>query len=396
MKSQLMLLLLLSITAHSAPLATSPAPVSTYRAMRFIERFIGFRPTDPQFKSVVTRVETAIEQSNLPEAVRVTLGDPILRGIFLHITVREWSAHFATKKQTPFSVPNGGLPYKQSDGSQYNAVANLIMGYVRDGVDARQLLTGKDQYDEVGGGEFRFPSGNHAISAAEFLMDHGRFDRKEQDLKSNAVGLFTTGSWAQEAFTAGTNRRAVQMALQTFLCRPIESFMNFGISDNWVRRDVDRHPGGVYKTYRSRCIGCHSGMDALGGAFAKYNVSDFQLYYHPNVVPKMNQNADVFPAGRPVRDDSWENYWVPSSPIKKGKGLREFGEMLAQSDEFPVCMAKTVYEKLCATSSESEEAQKAITQASRVFAENDFQLLTLFETIASRPGCLAAGKRSNP
>ena len=38
-----------------------------------------------------------------------------------------------------------------------------------------------------------------------------------------------------------------------------------------IRQDPSRSPGGDSRVFLNQCIGCHSGMDALAGAFAYYN-----------------------------------------------------------------------------------------------------------------------------
>ena len=53
-----------------------------------------------------------------------------------------------------------------------------------------------------------------------------------------------------------------------------------------IRQDPSRSPGGDSRVFLNTCIGCHSGMDALAGAFAYYNydTGPRQMVYTPGQV----------------------------------------------------------------------------------------------------------------
>src|SRR5262249_20265425 len=148
-----------------------------------------------------------------------------------------------------------------------------------------------------------------------------------------------------------------------FLCKKLDQLMDISLPDVYVRRDVDRSPGGDSRTYKQRCIGCHSGIDALAGAFSYYDgdsageIADIRTYggtqvnkNDPNspwaqVHEKMNQNYTNYPLGHATTDASWLNLWVGPHyadigwrGATSGSGVKELGQMLARSEAFSNCM----------------------------------------------------------
>lgn len=364
--------------------ASEASPVSEaqrMRALRFMERLIGIRPHHDRYRVVVDEVATLLEQGELQKAAATTLNQSGLEEAFLSLTIRDWATRFTNAEQSSFSLAQSG-GYEDSD------VLGFVTGLVRQNRDARDLLMGDMTYLYRSSNR----SSNFSLEQQVAPIAFEKFNPFGQaDLEDDAyagAGIFLSGDWATAFYMGGTNRRAVKATLEIFLCRPIESFMDFGISDHWVRRDVDRHPGGSYQTYRKRCVGCHAGMDALGGAFARIDGGEDRVFYGDEVQPKMNQNKKVFPSGNTVKDDSWENFWIKSSPIKKGRGIQQFGKMVAQSSEFPGCMAKSVYEKLCAKKVDSQSSA-SVEASSQAFIKSGYRLRVLFESVAGIDGCLA-------
>ena len=96
--------------------------------------------------------------------------------------------------------------------------------------------------------------------------------RKESRLPAKAIaGVLSTREFAKAYYSAGTNRRATAFVFKYFLCHEMEELHDTNVSDEYVRRDVDRSPGDDPSLFRTRCLGCHGGMDALSG---------WSLYYH--------------------------------------------------------------------------------------------------------------------
>src|SRR5262249_23644698 len=99
------------------------------------------------------------------------------------------------------------------------------------------------------------------------------YNEVSQTLHGPWAGILTAPDFAIKHYSAGTNRRPIKFLMQNFLCRSLEQLMDTSLPDTWVRRDVDRSPGGDSRTYKQQCIACHSGIDAITGAFAYYDIN---------------------------------------------------------------------------------------------------------------------------
>ncbi|MGE3975557.1 MAG: hypothetical protein AB7F59_13610 [Bdellovibrionales bacterium] len=355
-------LLILSTPAFAGPRET---------ARKLFERLTGvpLMLNDPR----LPQMEAMVQSGQLRAAAQIATNDDN----FYNETVRYWAMPMSNKDGTAFAP--------------LNDFVSMFIGITRDQTDARELLT-KDFTYVVKGLPAPVPENNtHYLTADQRQMNLRqnleRVDGVSQG-KREYAGVLTSRAWAEAHMIMGTNRRALQYSLQVFLCRPIESYMNFELPDNWVRRDVDRRPGGVYKTYQTRCVGCHAGMDALGGAYAHFDFAGNRMLYlqPPFVANKMNQNNRTYPPGNVVLDNSWENLWV-NSPIKAGRGLQEFGQMLTQAEEFSTCMARTAYANVCRKNATDVDPKVAETIA-MAFVNNGYKIKTLFEEAAIRTECL--------
>ena len=347
------------------------------KARKLFERLTGIplSVNDPR----LNQMATLISQGKDLQAATIATNDPA----FYNDTVRQWAAPMSNKEGSAF-VP-------------LNDFIAMIIGVTRDQTDARELLTGNFTYYARNITPTPSPDNN---------THYERSDAAQNDLYTNLVkktpqdpripetaGLLTSRAWGDAHLKAGTNRRGLQYSLQVFLCKPIESLMDFTIPDNWVRRDVDRKPGGVFKTYQTRCVGCHAGMDSMGGAFARFDFGPNRLVYGaaPFVAPKMNNNKSVFPPGNVVVDDSWENQWIRDnqgqleSPGVKN-GIQALGELLANADSFKACMARTVFTELCRRKPEASE-EKLIEDLAGKFQASGYKLRSLFEEVAVTAAC---------
>ncbi|HEX4924571.1 MAG TPA: hypothetical protein VFV50_10810 [Bdellovibrionales bacterium] len=347
------------------------------KARKLFERLTGvpLSVNDPR----LNQMATLISQGKNLEAAQIATQDPA----FYNDTVRQWAAPMSNKDQTAF-VP-------------LNDFIAMVIGVARDQTDARELLSGNFTYYVRNVTPSPSPDNNTHYERAETMQAdlHTNLVRSSpQDPRiPEAAGVLTSRAWGDAHLKMGTNRRAIQYSMMVFLCRPIESLMDFTIPDNWVRRDVDRKPGGAFKTYQTRCVGCHAGMDALGGAYARFDFGPTRLVYGapPYVATKMNQNKSTFPPGNVVVDDSWENLWLRNSknqlesPGVKN-GIRAYGEFLSNTELFRSCMAQTVYTEVCRRKPEASEA-KVIEDLANKFQSSGYKLKTLFEEVAILPGC---------
>ena len=232
-----------------------------------------------------------------------------------------------------------------------------------------------------------------SISLKQFLQ------KKQQSTLNgitDAAGVLTTWGFGQAYYSAGTNRRAIKFALINFLCMDISALSDTSRSDFRVRRDVDRSPGGNSNTYKTTCVGCHAGMDALGGAFAYFDFVKNQTTYTPgSVVSKYNKNSTVFPAGYVTTDDSWLNLWTsgPDASVgwngsSLGNGAHSWGQMLSSTTAFSQCMAQRVFTKVCLRPPNASEQSTINTAAANFSANGIYSMKTLFANMATLPQCM--------
>jgi len=309
--------------AHKLILALTGAPMSS---------------ASPTFQ----RVATMIEQNKLLDAAALITREKN----FLQIRLRNFAAPLSSKTFSPLEP--------------FNDLQSLIIGITRDELDARLILTGNLRYSGEGLG---LPVVSRANNEHYLQFDNNGYDLTRDLKRVNSqwsdlaigTGAFSTRTWAKNTYEAGTNRRAVKLAFETFLCAPIESWKTRGLPDDFVRRDVDRAPAGDPATFLNHCRGCHAPMDAIGGAFARFNFVDNQIVYDANkVMEKMNQHQDVYPAGYVTIDDSWTNLLANSALVDfgwrseaKGTGIQSFAQTLADSVAFSRCMASRVLKEIC-------------------------------------------------
>lgn len=211
------------------------------------------------------------------------------------------------------------------------------------------------------------------------------------------AGVLTTRAFASTYYLAGTNRAAVRFSLKNYLCADIEEWHDTTIPDNEVRRDPDRTPGDDPSVYRTKCAGCHAGMDPMSRAFAYLDwdanarklvftkpredtpfnevqcarennqlVAEVALNANSSyedklqcaVVEKYLNNKDTYPQGYVVKNDKWMNQWTTGHNARAGWGVKrgekifgtgpkQYGKMLAQSRDFARCMPQRALQRLC-------------------------------------------------
>ncbi len=350
-------------------------------------------------------MEAAITALNFTGAAAIATADPK----FINVTVRQ------------FAAPMSNL--EESRRVRLNDFIAMVMGFTRDNLDARALLTDNKQYVvDVANPEIAsntilkpwdplFPT-VHYVSVDQAVIDVQRYliVRPQEmgatdgatppnvvitPLGTNASGLLTSHAWTLSHLVAGTNRRAISYAFREFLCTPIESLSDTSALDNRVRRDVDRSPGGVPATYQNTCRGCHAGLDALAGAYAHYDYGN-RLVVTAAIRPKYSQNATFSPTYI-TTDDSWMNLWTQNQNAAlgwsataglSGNGVKALGNMLANSDAFANCMATRAFREVCGVRTMTPALQTVITSLKNDFKTNGYKLKRLFERTAAHESCL--------
>ena len=353
---------------------------ATQYAHRLFTRLTGLpaSESDPIF----FQVKRLIKRKRFFEAALLITDDPN----FLQIRMLNFAAPFTT-----------GSPRVPFDDLQA-----LIIGITRDELDARLILTGDIRYQGYSNLGLPRPSlqnNDHYRAFAEnqhsFLNDLQRVDDQWEDLEV-ASGAFTTHAWADAHYFEDTNRRAVAHSFEAFLCSPIEQWKTRGAPDGFVRRDVDRAPGGVPATYQNHCRSCHGMMDGMGGAFARMDYLDDQFkYLKDSVASKMNQNPMVYPLGFAVTDDYWVNQLDYNKALdfgwrseKKGFGVQAYGKMLANSKAFSQCMVRKTFKEVCGPHALDKGAEH-LEALTNYFETNDYNLKQLFAQVASHSACLS-------
>ena len=375
---------------------------------------------DPRIQEMAQK----IQEGELEQAASIATEDKN----FLGITVRE----FAAKMSNRDLVVSAPLT---------DFVASIV-GMVRDGVDAREMLTGDFYYAADPAKIANVPndlvadflkSNNHY----EFLQENNAdleevLTRAEQKLVGgngravphrDPAGVLTSRSFMEAHATDGTNRRLVEYTMKAFTCLDIKQWSDSSGSDIYVGRDVDRFPEGSNHRFQTSCKACHSGMDAMRPAFAMVDFDDGYLKYvglqspvditkrsNPDddevdeneiavdewgVPYKFTRATDTFPEGYIVKSDSWINLateprqqglfgWRTST---SGKGIGDLGQMVAESRGFSRCMVQRVFESVCKRSFSSEE--KPLKNLLTDKFEENYDLKKLFVSVASRTECIA-------
>jgi len=204
-----------------------------------------------------------------------------------------------------------------------------------------------------------------------------------------AAGVTTTRAAGEAFFSAGTNRRMWRFIGINFLCRDMEQLKDISRPVDRIRQDVSRSPGGDSTIFQNHCSGCHSGMDAVAGAFAyfEWDADQERVLHTPgSVQPKHLINANTFPFGYATVDSRWDNYWRqgPNAALgwrgseAGGFGPKTLGEEVAMSRAFSVCQVEQVFEHVCFRPPNSQEDADEIERIADVFEAESYSLKRVF------------------
>lgn len=384
------------------------------RAQEIYLRMTGVKT--PIFNPALSQMVQRLNANDPVGAAALATADPN----FLNITVRDFAARMSNRDEA-VNVP-------------MNDFTATIIGAVRDQINAQRLL-----YDNIvymaDPAKAAVPSNvemdivksnNHYETLGNDRFDLGKvltvaqqkvFDGRSVVNNPTPAGLLTTRQWIAAHAVAGTNRRPVEFAFREFLCTPLEKVADSTGPDNVVGRDIDRFPGGSHSKYTTTCRACHTILDGFRGAFAHFTFSNnivkhsyvvtqaadadeeaagFGMQQNPiYVTRKLNHNEDVFREGRVIQDDTWVNnavYGTNASTFEwsktSGKGLKEFGQLLANSKQFPTCMAKRVFASVCKRQAESSDDEMIRQTASEFSTTRNYNLKWLFQKIVTTKECL--------
>jgi len=279
---------------------------------------------------------------------------------FYNVTLKNFTAPWTNRDQNVF-VP-------------LNDYIATVIGMIRDNKPFNTLFSANIVY--VGPASlpaYSNNNNNHYAAMESQGIDMSDTGVLQERLQSNMNGLpasaiagvWTTRAAAEAFFVAGTNRAQFRFTMINHLCNDMEQVHDVKLSPDRIRQDVSRSPGGDSRLYLNNCIGCHTGMDPLTGAFAYYNYNKIDdatgsIEYTANSVQSKYFNNDTnFETGYRTTDDSWMNYWrigqnqflgwAQSGPgsTGSGTGAASMGDELANSEAFASCQVKKVFRAVC-------------------------------------------------
>jgi len=352
------------------------------QAKRIHDRLAGVPPSE----SVLTQMEALIPSD--PQAAAYIAMDDVS---FYNVTLKNFAAPWTNRDQSVF-VP-------------LNDYVATVIGMIRDDVDFSTVLSADLTYVGLGGVVSAAPSrsNNNHYEQLESnnvdLSNSALFDATTQSsiqgIPSTATaGIITSRAASEAFFVAGTNRAMFRFTLINHMCNDMEQVHDTSLVPDRIRQDVSRSPGGDSRLFLNSCIGCHTGMDPLAGAFAYYDYDEGaqQLVYTPGTVQSKYFNNDLnFPQGYRTTDDNWENYWRegqnsylgfdPNLP-GAGNGAKSMGQELGNSYAFAACQVKKVFRTVCLREAENQTDRDAVDAIVTTFRSTGYRMKQVFADTA--------------
>jgi hypothetical protein len=369
----------LAIAVALLPALQPIAPVlagPNEQAERLFGRITGSEPS----ATVLAQMSSDITANNATGAAQLAMQDPS----FYNVTLRNFAAPMTNKAQSVF-VP-------------LNDYTATIIGMIRDNVPFNTVLSADLIYTgNVSGAPAYSPANNNHY---QYLDTNGADLSKVlvQQTQSSLVGIpsaatagvMTTLGGASAFFYKGTNRAMVRFTMINYMCDDLNTIMDITRPPDRIRQDPSRSPGGDSRVFLNTCIGCHSGMDALAGAFAyyEYNVSTGQMVYTAGQVQgKYAINTGNFPYGHVTIDDSWINYWRTgpnallgwnSALPGSGNGAKSFGQEIENSSQFANCQVQKVFQAMCLRPPSNAADRAQATKITSDFVSSNYNMKTAF------------------
>lgn len=350
------------------------------QAKRIHDRIAGVPPTD----QVLADMEADIIGGNPIGAAFRAMDNHS----FYNVTLKNFAAPWTNRDQSVF-VP-------------FNDYTALVIGMVRDDVPFNTLLSADLLY--VGRAGLGLPAysmtDNNLYEAMEAQLGdpinlrddlEATTQSAATDLPPSATaGIMTTRAAAEAFFIAGTNRAMFRFTMLNHLCNDMEQVKVTTYPPDRIRQDVSRSPGGDSRIFLNNCVGCHSGMDPLAGAFAYYNYDETLgriVFTDGQVHPKYFNNDQNFPFGYVTTDDSWENRWRSGQNALlgwdtnlpgAGNGAKSLGQELGNSDTFAACQVRKVFKNVCLRAPVDSADRNQIDAMVASFRANNFSMRQVF------------------
>ncbi|MCB0403384.1 MAG: hypothetical protein KDD51_01265 [Bdellovibrionales bacterium] len=352
---------------------------------------------------------------DVPTSTELQLGAEDIRAGRFEAVVRRATSKtgfFRVIKEWASVLTNVGTDANVS----YNEMSAMFVLAARDGIDARELLTGKwtatynpELIQGVAGRviEEMYPArtnNKHYAYVETHFSDIGSALQKINQRTATKIkntddtftddpsevpeaeisGILTSRPAGEEYLSAGTNRRLIRWIMEHLLCTPLSSIRDTREPDFRVRHDVAREPG----EYNNNCVGCHAKLDSQAGALAYFDFNSNRFRYRSDRVQnKYLQNADTSPeVGYNTTDDSWLNVmrdynnarlgW--GSADKEGNGLASYAAAIASTEAYPKCLAQTAFKKVCRKEELDFQDKKTVDGLAQEFVDSGYNLKELF------------------
>ncbi len=346
------------------------------QAIKLHNRIAGVPPT----ASVLTQMTNLITAGEEVAAAKVAIENPYFYNVKAKNWIKTWTNEARTNR-APLNDYVATVLGVIRDERPFHEILSADILYV-----GRPGLANVDDYEDNNNDHYEDLENRGFDLKAELVP---RTQSAMNNLAQTA-GVITTRAAGEAFFSAGTNRRMTRFLFINFLCHDFEALHDITIPDIYVRRDVERDPGGDSRTYKNTCVGCHAGQDALGGAFAYFDYTGNRVVYQAGNVRNKINNNNYFPDGHVVTNDSWVNLWTTGQnstlgwgPLTSGNGARSFGQMLTQAQAFGKCMAQRSFEMACTRSPMTQEEKDLITTLGQEFMTVDnYNMKTLIAKVA--------------
>jgi hypothetical protein len=357
---------------------------SREQAQRIHERLAGVPPSATDLNTMQDMIDGV-----LPGGASAAAELAMNNVNFYNVTLKNFAAPWTNRDQSVF-VP-------------LNDYIATVIGMVRDRADFSTLLSDDRTYVGRNGVVTAGPSAANNLHYEQLeanninLRDELEFRTQSSvmGIPANATaGVMTSRAAAEAFFIAGTNRAMFRFTLLNHMCNDMEQMHDTRLPPDRIRQDVSRSPGGDSRLFLNNCIGCHSGMDPLAGAFAYYNYDEAsgRLVYDTTAPHPKHFNNDLnFPQGFRTTDDSWENRWrsgqnaylgFDSALPGSGNGAQSLGEELGNSQAFASCQVKKVFRTVCLRSAEDQSDRDAVAAITATFRSTGYDMKQVFADTA--------------
>lgn len=347
----------------------------------------------------IIQMEQFLNQGKKDEAANVAVADKLFFNVRLATIARELSNREMTNQD------------------RTNDFVAMFVGGVRDGMNARQLITENFYYRDNATGIKEFDIGAYEpIHYKQF--DEAQYSIYDNSIKTspqifedklngsgsgvqpaadrNAAGLITSRAFMEEHALGGTNRRIVEYTFKAFMCVEMEDWKDLSRPTTYIGKDVDRNAGGSSARFQQDCRGCHAQLDGFRSAFAHFDFNKRVRFFRPSIHQKISANDHVYPDGHPVINDNFVNNALGDLNMDRfgwdmslgtsGSGPKEFATMIASSKGFSRCFVRRFFEKICRREPAPSEENVVRNLASQF--ESSYLITDLARIVALHPNCL--------